>query len=185
MGRIVIGGLFDNIDGINRTMWHGSISTAWWTRPLIQGPARTIQSMRPLSKPTAKSSSQRLLHLQRRAAQRDCPPQHQWGLDAAFKPGTGANGTLYAIVVQPDGRIVIGGDFTTFNEAPNTRIARLNANGTVEAGFAIDPVSQTRLSGADAPVRSIALQSDGKILLSGSLRENARGGAGPAGAAES
>ena len=42
------------------------------------------------------------------------------GFDAAFKPGTGANGTLYAIAVQPDGRIVIGGDFTTFNEAPNT-----------------------------------------------------------------
>ena len=74
-----------------------------------------------------------------------------------------ANGTVYAVVVQPDGKIVIGGDFTSLS--PNggalvTRkyIARLNPDGTIDSAF--DP-------NADATVRSLALQPDGKILVGG------------------
>src|ERR1700682_6138513 len=74
-----------------------------------------------------------------------------------------ANGTVYVVVVQPDGKILIGGDFTTLS--PNggvavtrNRIARLNPDGTLDTAF--DP-------NANGIVHSIAVQADGKILAGG------------------
>ena len=66
-------------------------------------------------------------------------------------------------MVQPDGKILIGGDFATL--APNggaaitrNRIARLNSDGTVDTTF--NP-------NASGVVRAIAVQADGKILVGG------------------
>ena len=74
-----------------------------------------------------------------------------------------ANGTIRVVVVQPDGKILIGGDFTTLS--PNggvavtrNRIARLNPDGTLDAAF--NP-------NANNLVHSIAVQADGKILVGG------------------
>src|SRR5260221_6101443 len=74
-----------------------------------------------------------------------------------------ANGTVDVVLVQPDGKILIGGDFTSL--APNggvsvTRngIARLNPDGTLDATF--DP-------NASGNVSAIAVQADGKILVGG------------------
>src|SRR6266516_8062638 len=36
-------------------------------------------------------------------------------LDSTFDPGTGADDTINALAIQPDGKIVIGGFFTTIN----------------------------------------------------------------------
>ena len=51
-----------------------------------------------------------------------------------------ANGPVYVVVVQPDGKILIGGDFTTLSPnggPPVTRnhIARLNPDGTLDNAF--------------------------------------------------
>jgi uncharacterized delta-60 repeat protein len=74
-----------------------------------------------------------------------------------------ANGLIRVVVVQPDGKILIGGDFTTL--APNggaavtrNRIARLNPDGTLDIAF--NP-------NANSVVFSIAVQADGKILAGG------------------
>ncbi len=76
-----------------------------------------------------------------------------------------ANGNVNVVVVQPDGKILIGGDFTTL--APNggaavtrNRIARLNADGTLDTAF--NP-------NANGGVVAIAVQPDGKILAGGSF----------------
>lgn len=84
------------------------------------------------------------------------------GLDAGFMPGTGANQYVRTISVQPDGKILIGGAFTSYNSTLRNRIARLNANGSLDTTF--DPGS-----GADNDVTSIAVQTDGKIILAGSF----------------
>jgi hypothetical protein len=52
-----------------------------------------------------------------------------------FNPN--ANGAVRVIVVQPDGKILIGGDFTTLSPNgagafPRNRIARLNPDGTLD-----------------------------------------------------
>ena len=83
-------------------------------------------------------------------------------LDASFNPGSGANQRVEAIVVQPDGKILIGGVFQNFNGSGRNRIARLNANGTVDTGFVPG-------TGANQNVEALALQSDGKVLVGGSF----------------
>ena len=72
----------------------------------------------------------------------------------------GANNTVQAIALQPDGKIVLGGDFTAVNTAPRNRIARMNFNGSLDLGF-------NPRSGADGFVSAIALQDDGKVLIGG------------------
>jgi len=49
-------------------------------------------------------------------------------LDTSFDPGTGANGTITSAAVQSDGKVVIGGLFTSYNGTTRNRIARLNSN---------------------------------------------------------
>ena len=81
-------------------------------------------------------------------------------LDATFNPGTGADNQIYSLIQQPDGKIIIGGDFTTYNGTARTRIARLNSDGSLDASF--NPGS-----GTDNYVLSMARQPDGKILIAG------------------
>lgn len=83
-----------------------------------------------------------------------------------FDPG--ANGNITATVVQPDGKIVISGAFTTLqpfgsaSPVSRSRIARLNRDGTIDFTF----LSTASL---DTGATSLVLQSDGKILLTGSF----------------
>jgi uncharacterized delta-60 repeat protein len=77
-----------------------------------------------------------------------------------FDPNT--NNTVRVIVVQPDGKILVGGDFQLLSpngggSVQRNRIARLNADGTVDT---FDP-------NADNRVYAIAVQADGKILAGG------------------
>ena len=82
-------------------------------------------------------------------------------LDTAFNPGLGANATVYALALQGDGRVVIGGDFTAVNGNTNfNHIARLNPDGSLDTTF--NPGV-----GASDSVRAIAIQADGKILIGG------------------
>ena len=77
--------------------------------------------------------------------------------------GTGADNSIYTIVLQPDGKILIGGLFTNYNNTNSKYIARLNANGIRDAGFNSNAV------GADQYVYAIALLTNNKILIGGSL----------------
>ncbi|AFM10713.1 chitobiase/beta-hexosaminidase C-terminal domain-containing protein [Turneriella parva] len=83
-------------------------------------------------------------------------------LDISFDPGTGADNSIMAIIVQPDGKIVIGGFFTSYNGTARNRIARLNADGSLDTSF--NPGS-----GADNPILAMGVQPDGKILISGTF----------------
>lgn len=76
------------------------------------------------------------------------------------KRSGGINGTVRVLLVQPDGKILIGGFFTFFNSLPANRIARLNANGTRDTTFD---------ASADNVVEDITLQADGKILVGGAF----------------
>jgi uncharacterized delta-60 repeat protein len=92
-----------------------------------------------------------------------------------FNPAS--NNYIYAIAVQPDGKILVGGDFTSFGCDPGcgpasvarSKIARLNADGSVDVTF--DP-------GADGPVNAIVVQPDGKIIIAGAFANVGGGGSG-------
>jgi uncharacterized delta-60 repeat protein len=83
-------------------------------------------------------------------------------LDTGFDPGSGVNAGVRSIVLQGDGKVLIGGDFTTYNGTERDGIARLNADGGLDTSF-------TSSNGANASVRSIALQTDGKVLIGGNF----------------
>ncbi|HKP02010.1 MAG TPA: hypothetical protein VJU77_01495, partial [Chthoniobacterales bacterium] len=86
-------------------------------------------------------------------------------VDPSFAPVT-INNFVYAATVQADGKIVIGGSFTTVNGVTKTsKVARLNANGSLDSSpfFGSDFSTPGR-------VRAIVIQPDGSTLLSGSFR---------------
>ncbi|MCY7345041.1 MAG: carboxypeptidase regulatory-like domain-containing protein, partial [Pyrinomonadaceae bacterium] len=66
--------------------------------------------------------------------------------------------SVVATAIQPDGKIIIGGGFTSVLGTPRNNIARLNTDGTLDLGF--DP-------NANSGVSVIAVQTDGKILAGG------------------
>jgi uncharacterized delta-60 repeat protein len=68
-----------------------------------------------------------------------------------------------ATAVQPDGKIIIGGNFTSVLGVPRTSVARLNADGTLDLGFNLG-LSDVQGS---VGVVAIALQPDRKVLLGG------------------
>lgn len=81
-------------------------------------------------------------------------------VDITFDPGIGTDGGIYAMAVQPDGKILVAGDFGTYNNQAVRRIARLNSNGALDATF--NPGT-----GPNAAIRALMVQSDGKILIGG------------------
>jgi len=73
----------------------------------------------------------------------------------------GFDGDVYSIALQPDGKILVGGDFTHYNGEYAGRIIRLNSDGSIDQGFT---------SGGDEfnnSVYAIAVQNDGKIVVGG------------------
>src|SRR6266478_5737074 len=79
-----------------------------------------------------------------------------------------ANGVVRVVVVQPDGKILIGGDFTTLS--PNggvavtrNRIARLNPDGTLDTAF------NPNASGTNCTIHAIGVQADGKVVVGGNF----------------
>lgn len=83
-------------------------------------------------------------------------------LDTTFVTGTGANNAVTCVELQPDGKVLIGGRFTSFNGSTERNLTRLNTNGSVDVGFGIG-------TGFDGTVEAIAVQPDGKIVVGGTF----------------
>jgi uncharacterized delta-60 repeat protein/prepilin-type N-terminal cleavage/methylation domain-containing protein len=83
-----------------------------------------------------------------------------FNIGSAF--GTSNSVTVTAIAVQSDGKILVGGTFTSYQGVSVNRIVRLNENGSRDTNFAIE-------TGFENTVNTIAVQSDGKILIGGSF----------------
>ncbi len=81
-------------------------------------------------------------------------------LDESFNGDKTAS--VRAFARQPDGKILIGGFFSTYNGTARQRIARLNADGTLDTSF-------NSAAGANGSVSDIVLQPDNKILIVGSF----------------
>ena len=82
-------------------------------------------------------------------------------VDTAFDAGD-IDGDIQEIVARPDGRLLLRGTFTRIQGMPRPGLARLQADGTLDAGF--DPGT-----GVDGALSSFAVQADGRILLAGTF----------------
>ena len=91
-------------------------------------------------------------------------------MDESFNPGSGFNLfyiPVLALVVQPDGKILVGGAFTSFNGLNRSGILRLNTNGS------LDPTFDTGAGiggGYSSPgVSALAVQTDRKVIIGGNF----------------
>jgi uncharacterized delta-60 repeat protein len=163
IGRLTLGGAVDGFDpGINIAT--GSRVTAM----AVQADGKVFVASAPGA--TAEASSDERRHVGRFNA--------DGSLDTNFT--SAANGPVFAVLVQPDGKIVVAGSFTTLGrwvnnklaeEERRNRIGRFNPDGSIDLTF--DP-------GANGDVRALALQADGRILVGGSFTTLGGGGTGTA-----
>jgi uncharacterized delta-60 repeat protein len=58
-------------------------------------------------------------------------------VDTGFNPGTAFDKTAYTVKIQSDGKIVVGGDFTTYNGTSRSKIVRINSDGSIDTGFTV------------------------------------------------
>ncbi|MCH8554088.1 MAG: T9SS type A sorting domain-containing protein [Schleiferiaceae bacterium] len=80
--------------------------------------------------------------------------------DGTFRNVTGFNNLSYVSIIQPDEKIIVGGVFSRYNGAQRNRIARLHPNGALDISFSVG-------SGFNEHVRTLALQTDGKVIVGG------------------
>lgn len=87
-------------------------------------------------------------------------------LDTSFSCAVGgADAWLEALALQPDGKVIVAGNFLTVNGVSQPYLARLNSNGSLDPGFL------NGLAGPNGVVSCLALQKDGRIVFSGDFSE--------------
>lgn len=84
-------------------------------------------------------------------------------IDQTFWNGTGSTGINF-VAVQPDGRVLVSGLFSTINGIARDRFARLNSDAS------LDPTFLTQVSGN---ARSAVFLPDGKLIVAGELNPRA------------
>lgn len=163
-GKVIVGGDFTAMAGVDQQRYvgrlnaDGSFDASFETGVGANGPVRAV-----LVEPDGKVVLGGLFTTVNQASRFRLARLNADGqVDSAFNPGPGLNGGVYALALQPDGRLLVGGDFTSAYGASRGRMARMNATGTLDVSF--DPGT-----GADGTVRALALQADGKVLLGGTF----------------
>ena len=85
-------------------------------------------------------------------------------IDPSFNPVFGSPGTVSVVAAQPDGKVIAAGPFAFMNGTQRGGIARLNADGSLDATF------NPGTGFAGTPGR-LAIQGDGKILAAGGFTQ--------------
>ena len=80
--------------------------------------------------------------------------------DTTFDMGGGFNIRIFEILIQDDGKILVGGEFTTYQGVSANGIIRLNPDGTRDTTFDMG-------GGFNNGIFEILIQDDGKILVGG------------------
>jgi uncharacterized delta-60 repeat protein len=90
-------------------------------------------------------------------------------INNGLNPGTGPNHTVYGIARQSDGKIIIVGAFTKYNNIPRNRIARLNPDLSLDVTFDANGV------GFNDIARCVTINSSGQIIVGGDFTATSTG----------
>lgn len=82
--------------------------------------------------------------------------------DPGLNIGSGFDNEVLSVEVQPDGKIIVAGKYTSFNGSLHRKILRLNSDGSLDESF----ISPSQING---DINTVALQPDGKILIGGNF----------------
>jgi uncharacterized delta-60 repeat protein len=163
-GKVLVGGDFDSYNGtprkfICRLNANGTLDATYAQAGTgLNNSANTI-ALQPDGKVLVGGAFVSYNGTQRNCI---CRLNADGTLDTTFAPsGTGLNGVVYALALQPDGKFLVGGAFTSYNNIPSYRVCRLNSDGSLDTSF-------TQMgTGIDFIVYSLAIQPDGKVLVGG------------------
>src|SRR6185503_13620776 len=162
-GGFVIGGAFTNVNGVSRMhvakLFASGLLDLSFNPRVVSGGFVYAVAVQPDGRVLIGGSFTRVDNLPRGGIARFNP---NGALDLSFNTGLGANSEIRSIALQPDGRILVAGNFTNFNGVTRMRVARLESAGAVDPVF--DPGR-----GADNTVYSVALEPDGKVVIGGSF----------------
>ncbi len=91
-------------------------------------------------------------------------------VDPTFDPGTsvsngGSLGEIFAMEIQLDGKIIIGGAFNKFNEITRNGLARLHSDGSLDLTF--DPGVGVDVGNGSNLIYDLDVTTDGKIIIVG------------------
>ncbi|QQX76387.1 MULTISPECIES: T9SS type A sorting domain-containing protein [Aequorivita] len=81
-------------------------------------------------------------------------------LDTDFNTANAADDSVYGILLQPDGKIILYGYFEAYNSQLYKGIVRLNTDGSIDTSFNTG-------TGTDNEVLAAVLQDDGKVVIGG------------------
>lgn len=166
-GKLVIGGEFSTVDGvaanrIARLGITGHLDTLFAVGAGANGPVLGLAPVRDGS-----TNSQRIVvagafsSINSVFRARIAILGNDGKVDLTFDPNLGPDGDITAVAAQPDGKIVIAGNFALYNGVPRSRIARINLDGsldqTFDAGTGISP----------GAINSLVIEADDKILVGG------------------
>lgn len=186
-GKILIMGLFDSYGGqaqvgIARLNTNGSLDVGfdlgggvastvadftgpWVTRAAIQDDGKIVIGGQFTSVDSLQVSNLARLNA-------------DGSVDPSFSTGAGATGpfaSVEALALQPDGRVLIGGDFDSYDGARHSGLARLRPNGMIDETFniGVGVEGEDRVNGGVRAgfVSAIEVLDDGKILVAGDFDE--------------
>ena len=83
-------------------------------------------------------------------------------LDDTFDNGSGTDNTVRAVTLLSDGKILVVGDFSSYNGMATGKVIRLNADGSHDNTFVATTNDQ---------VFCVAVQNDGKIIIGGTFSQ--------------
>lgn len=92
----------------------------------------------------------------------DPPPASTVVVDPTWNVGGAVGGTVTVAVAQPDGKVLIAGEFEVVDGQRTAKLARLTAGGRLDASFT---------AATNGDVRAIAVQPDGRIVIGGTFTE--------------
>jgi uncharacterized delta-60 repeat protein len=159
--RIVVGGAFTSVNNVTRPvvarlLANGQLDPSFQAPTNVTGLAYGI-GIQPDGKILVAGTLDRVDQLNVGRIIRLNP---DGSLDTTFRTGVGAGFNVRALVLQPDNKILIGGEFTGYDNLAAPRIARLNPDGSLDQTFSVG-------SGANNTVMSLCQQPDGKVLIGG------------------
>lgn len=161
-GRMVVAGPFNQVNGLAytnlvRLNTNGTVDESF--RATVDGSWEPSLLVQPDGKILVAGGFQNVNGVARRFLARLSPDGQ---LDNTFLNGmSGPDSVVYSLALQPDGRILIGGEFATVNGVARKYLARLNSNGTLDGSFL------NGLAGPNAATKSIAVLRSGRLLVSG------------------
>ena len=134
-GHIVVGGHFNNVAGRRQGGVARFNPDGRGMGRSVRGPAHGIRLGARLAAGWKGLGGGAFETFNRKPCCRLVRLESDGAVDAGFNTGSGADGSVFAVTLQADGKIVIGGDFNRINQVECNRIARLNPDGSVDTNL--------------------------------------------------